>query len=446
MRRRGFVGLAVVVLAPALVAAQAVDIDHQPVGCAVAERFPRLEARFAPPEGVAAARVVFQPENTLHWYSVAMKPEGPGFAGVLPQPKKELKAFQYYIEVTDRTLGTSRTANYTTTVATTAAACEGKVLAGSLGSASVLLQAPEGAAAVPIGFASTGVVAAGTAAAAAGVAAGATGAAAGTGAAAAGAGAGGGGGLSTGALVGIAAAGAAAAGAAVVVTRGGTTYEGTFNTQMVMTYFGCSHVHAMSGTVQIALDESGGSASGPLEVFIANDTVTSPSGPRCSGGSGPGIGNLFECTVSGSPGSLACRDVREFTFEQTTSHNTTAFAGALSGDVISGTLTLAVTGRIGNFPNEIYSASTTFPIPALKPPEGAMRNRVFVGLAVLTVTAVPVGAQTVEIGHEPVGGAVAERFPRLEARFAPSDFFSRRARSRSATEVAFTKKPGFAAR
>src|SRR5688572_3841421 len=236
MRNRVFASLAVLTVTTVPVGAQTVEIGHQPVGCAVAERFPRLEARFAPPDAVAVARVVFQPENTLHWYSVAMKPEGSGFAGVLPQPKKELKAFQYYIEVTDKTLGTSRTANYTTTVATTAVACEGKLVAGSLGSASVLLQAPEGAAAVPIGFASTGVVPAVAAAAAAGVAAaGATGAAGGTGAAAAGAGAGGGG-LSTGALVGIAAVGAAAAAAAVVVTRG-TTYEGPFNTQMVLTYF-----------------------------------------------------------------------------------------------------------------------------------------------------------------------------------------------------------------
>ena len=361
MRRRGFVGLAVVVLAPALVAAQAVDIDHQPVGCAVAKRFPRLEARFAPPEGVAAARVVFQPENTLHWYSVAMKPEGPGFAGVLPQPKKELKAFQYYIEVTDRTLGTSRTANYRTTVATTAAACEGKVVAGSLGSASVLLQAPDGAAAVPIGFASTGVVAAGTAAAAAGVAAGATGAAAGTGAAAAGAGAGGGGGLSTGALVGIVAAGAAAAGAAVVVTRG-TTYAGTFNTEMVLTSFGCGVIHAMSGTVEIALEESGGSATGPMDIFVASDTASSGPGCAGAGGTGPGIGNTFGCVVTGSPGNLACDEAFTMTGPDgiTTSTNTTSFTGSLSGGVISGMLTLATTGLVGG--RDAYGGSTTFPI------------------------------------------------------------------------------------
>ncbi|HET7747278.1 MAG TPA: hypothetical protein VFM29_08250, partial [Vicinamibacteria bacterium] len=213
---------------------------------------------------MAVARVLFQPEASRHWYAVAMKAEGPAFAGVLPSPKKSLKAFRYFIEVTDTAMGTHRTENYTTTVVASRAQCQDKVVAGSLASATVAIQAPEGAAAVPAGFASTGVV---PAVAGATAAAGATGAAAATGPAAAGAGAGGGG-LSTGAVVGIAAAGAAAAGAAVVVTRGGSTYEGPFNTEMVITYFGCRHIHALSGTVQIALDESGGSASGPLQVSI----------------------------------------------------------------------------------------------------------------------------------------------------------------------------------
>ena len=363
MRKRLLAGLGVLVLTAASVEAQTLNIDHQPVGCAVAERFPRLEARFAPGDAVATARVLFQSENTKHWYAVAMKSDGPAFSGVLPKPKKSLKAFQYYIEVADKSLGTNRTANYTTSVVATSAECQGKVVAGSLGSASVLLQAPEGAATLPAGFSSTGVVAAGSGAAAAAAAgAGAGAVATGGGAAAAGtaAAAGGGGGLSTGALVGIVAgAGAVAAGVAVAATRGGTTYEGAFNTEMVMTYFGCSHVHALSGTVRIALEESGGSAAGPMEISKDRDTVVSSN---CTGAdTGPGIGNSFGCSVSGTPGNLACSDLRTFTFQQTTSQQTTAFAGGLSGGVIAGMLTLALTGRIGNS-DETFSASTTFPI------------------------------------------------------------------------------------
>ncbi|MBX7186833.1 MAG: hypothetical protein K1Y01_16950 [Vicinamibacteria bacterium] len=138
--------------------AQMPSIVHQPVACVTAEKFPRFEARLAPPEQVAAARVVFQGQTT-DWYSVAMKPEGPLFAGVLPKPKKDLKSFRYYIEVMDKAMGTNRTAEYTAAVVDSASACKDRVVAGALGSASVILQGPAGAAALPAGFASSGVVA-----------------------------------------------------------------------------------------------------------------------------------------------------------------------------------------------------------------------------------------------------------------------------------------------
>ena len=197
MKKRLLRGLGVFVLTSSLVDAQTLNIDHQPVGCAAAEKFPRLEARFAPADSVAIARVVFQGQSP-EWYSVAMKPEGAVYSGVLPKPKKSLKAFRYYIEVTDKALGTNRTAEYTTNVVDSSSACKGKIMAGTLGSASVVLQGPAGAAALPVGFASNGVVAAGS-----GSATGAAGAST----------AGAGGGIGATALVvgGLAAAGGAAA-------------------------------------------------------------------------------------------------------------------------------------------------------------------------------------------------------------------------------------------
>ena len=188
------------------VLAQGPGIDHQPVACASAGKFPRLEARFSPSEAVATARVLFQGQ-TADWYSVAMKAEGAAFAGVLPKPNKDLKSFRYYIEVTDKAMGTNRTSEYTAAVVDSASACKGKVMAGALSSASVILQGPAGVAALPAGFASSGVVA--------GSAAGSS-AAAGAGASAAGAG----GGVGATALVigGVAVAGGAAA---VAVSKGG---------------------------------------------------------------------------------------------------------------------------------------------------------------------------------------------------------------------------------
>ena len=97
-------GLGALLLLTSSSTAQTLSIDHQPVACASAEKFARLEARLLPAESVAVARIVFQGQ-TADWYSVAMKTEGAVFAGVLPKPKKSLKSFKYYLEVTARTSG-----------------------------------------------------------------------------------------------------------------------------------------------------------------------------------------------------------------------------------------------------------------------------------------------------------------------------------------------------
>lgn len=70
MSHRVVAGLGVLLLTSTSVIAQTLNIDHQPVACAVAEEFPRLEARLAPADAVAAARIVFQPatrSNGTQW-------------------------------------------------------------------------------------------------------------------------------------------------------------------------------------------------------------------------------------------------------------------------------------------------------------------------------------------------------------------------------------------
>jgi hypothetical protein len=200
-------------------------IDHTPVGCVLVGKFPRFEAGITPSNEVGATRVLFRPEGIKHWYSVTMKPEGDAFEGVLPKPTSSLKSFDYYIEATDRRFGTERTREYHAQVVGAPIACKEKMLASSLGSATVLLEVPAGAAPVPAGFASTGLVsvAAGTGAAVAGgaVAGGVAAGGAAGGAVAGGAAAGAaGGGIGTGALV-VGGAVAVGAGVAVAATRGG---------------------------------------------------------------------------------------------------------------------------------------------------------------------------------------------------------------------------------
>jgi hypothetical protein len=142
--------------------AGAASIDHKAVGCVVADRYPRFEARLEPAESVKKARVFFRGEGTSAWYAVAMKPAGPVFAAVLPKPNKTLHSFSYYVEVADAALATSRTQEYTAKVVADQGACGKEVLGVPVaGASSVLVEAPAGAPAVPAGFSGAGLVTAG---------------------------------------------------------------------------------------------------------------------------------------------------------------------------------------------------------------------------------------------------------------------------------------------
>jgi hypothetical protein len=348
---------------------QAPAIDHQAVGCVVAERFPRLEARVVPADSVAAARVVFQSEGAKDWYAVAMKLEGPAFVGVLPKPKKSLKAFRYYVEVTDKAMATARTSDFTANVVDGAAECKGKLVAGALASASVLLQVPAGVAAIPAGFAASGVAAAGGSV---------------SGAAAAGTAAGTGGGMSTGAIVGIVAgAGAAAAGVAVAAGKASgperTTYTGPVTGQWTIVdrvvgnvTNNCSFTRSLTGTAELRLEEKDGGVTGKFSVTMSGALIGISAGCNPPGPAGDPFG---QCEVTGSVGSFSCNSQTtnssttptgvQLSFTQT---NTFAFSGALSGGVVTGTVSFAVNGQgTGTSPGgsgftQQYSGSTTIPV------------------------------------------------------------------------------------
>jgi hypothetical protein len=82
---RALVALAAAALAtPPLEAA--LTVQHQAVGCVLAERHPRLDARFDPEAEVAGARVFFRAAGTPHWYSVAMVAQAGLWSGTLPKP------------------------------------------------------------------------------------------------------------------------------------------------------------------------------------------------------------------------------------------------------------------------------------------------------------------------------------------------------------------------
>jgi hypothetical protein len=352
--------------------AEAPAIQHEPVACVVAGRFPRLEARFAPAESVARARVQFQAEGGRHWYGVAMKPGGTAFSAVLPKPKKSLKSYRYYLEVVDTALGTSRTPEYSTTVAASGAACADVKEAGSVSSAVVKVEVPAGAPSLPGGFSASGVTAVGAAGAA--VAAGAATAAAA------------GGGVPAALLIGggvvlagagVAVAAGAAGGKSEVVNDDGvaasTTYRGSYNGQFAQishhsgTGNTCAATYALAGTATLTLDQTSGAATGS---FSTNGTDTFVSNTCLSPSANSGVSPSWGAPLTGTTGALSARLQQGPTTVNgvavTTSSSVYEFSGALNGGVIVGTITLTLSGtgvpQAGaGFPFT-FEGSTTIPV------------------------------------------------------------------------------------
>ena len=128
-------------LCPRGVRAEGVAIDHKAVGCVVANKYPRLNACFAPRSGLARARVYFRVVDAPpDWYYVEMASGQPCHAGILPRPKKELvgRRIQYYVDAFDRSFTESRTPENEALVVADASECHSKLpLAPVLDSATV---------------------------------------------------------------------------------------------------------------------------------------------------------------------------------------------------------------------------------------------------------------------------------------------------------------------
>ena len=231
---------AALLLSPGALWAQAVGIVHDAPSCLLANQYPRLEACVVATAAVARVRVNFRAAGTEDWYFVEMSPEGGCYAGVLPKPSATTKKIEYYIDAADEELTEGRSADFAPIVAED---CGNLVAGGVVSSATVAVGSAAGAPAIPAGFAPLGVVASAPAPAAgaavattgtseaAGMSEAASGAGSGSSGTASGATAGSGagtggaavaaGGLSTVAIVGIAAGGAAVLGVGVAAAGGG---------------------------------------------------------------------------------------------------------------------------------------------------------------------------------------------------------------------------------
>ena len=158
-QRIGHAAVGALALASAAAVARGSDlpaIQHQPVRCLVAGKYPELAACFEPSSRVARARLYFRGEGTGDWYYVEMRADEPCHRGVLPRPKKSLKTVSYYVAVTDVEFAEARTEEYTTQVVADQGSCPDGMAAPFLTSASVVVG---GASALPAGFVGGGILA-----------------------------------------------------------------------------------------------------------------------------------------------------------------------------------------------------------------------------------------------------------------------------------------------
>jgi len=152
--RRGVASLLLVLPVPLL--AQGLNIDHKPVGCIVAEKYPKLNACFSPASQLARARVYFrQADGPPNWYYVEMKSEAPCHAGVLPKPKKQLigKKVLYYVNAFDQKFAENRTVDNEALVVKSESECKKDVPVAPFATSAPAAVFP----AVPAGFAAAGV-------------------------------------------------------------------------------------------------------------------------------------------------------------------------------------------------------------------------------------------------------------------------------------------------
>jgi hypothetical protein len=339
--------LVIVLLATTWSEAQTLRIDHRPVECAATGRFPRLEARFDPAAAVATARVVFQGQ-TPDWYSVPMSAGTTSYSGVLPKPTRSLKSFRYYIEATDASFVTNRTAEYVTQVVTSAGACPGKLVAAGVASASVVIHSSAGVAALPAGFSSAGVVGGSATASSGAAAAGASGAA--------------GGGLS-GTTIGVAAGAVAAGAVAAVKLTGGTTtntYVGSFSGRITENVIqpssagpGCSRDETYSGTVTVDIDVSSDGTARGDGAMTADSTLLAWIGTCAPNPVGEVQTHGCPFTISGTSTNVLGSGA--FTYSNGF-HVGCVVAGSVSGDTFAGSLTVTLNGSTG------LPSSSTFPL------------------------------------------------------------------------------------
>ena len=142
--------------------AAAVELDHQPVACVLADVNPRIVTRATPDEDVARIRFYFRSDEKGGYYSLGVTRVSDGlFAAVLPQPRAGAE-FEYYMEAFDVSFQSTKTPVAKVRAVRAAGECQGLV-AETAPATELVLSAPAGrkVSKVPGGFSGAGIVRAG---------------------------------------------------------------------------------------------------------------------------------------------------------------------------------------------------------------------------------------------------------------------------------------------
>jgi hypothetical protein len=123
----------------AVAPAESLRIQHEPLRCLLAGRFPVIDACFEPAARVAQARVYFQADDLEKWHWVDLQPLGPCRRAILPRPEPEAHRVRYVIAATDVDARNAGTPEEVVEVVTAEADCGERPLAPFLSDAAVVV-------------------------------------------------------------------------------------------------------------------------------------------------------------------------------------------------------------------------------------------------------------------------------------------------------------------
>lgn len=150
--------VAVFLLAPVCATGlEAPQIRHDPPGCVVSGRFPKLRARLEPASAGIRVFVRFREEGSLYWYLVQMEPEDEGLVARLPSPRRAPRRIEYALQAQGSGQTVAGSPVFTVDVIDSGVCPDGRPVMESETQAKITVGYVSGAPVLPPGFSAEGV-------------------------------------------------------------------------------------------------------------------------------------------------------------------------------------------------------------------------------------------------------------------------------------------------